>query len=544
MIMIKPETVINRFAELQSERGRYDGFWQDIRDLIRPDTSEGYSFGTPAAARGTEKIYDSTAPQAAGECAAALQSYLCNPADRWFGLGVQGFEDIQHEPESAAWLDQVSDRIFTEFANEDTKFNNSTSETFLDLVVFGTAILSQEWNLKDSRLIFRSIPVADCYLDEDSEGRVDTVFRLLTMTTRQIMQQFSNDIIPKCVAESKKSMERWEVIHAVFPRTDRDVLKMDTGNKPWASVWVCRKPQTVMKESGYNSFPYAVPRWVKPPGEIYGSGPGKMVLPDVKLLNRMEYTILKASQKQVDPPLTVPNDGFLLPIKTSPGSLNFKEPGAEQLEPLIIKGDLPFGEEKSEQKRNSIRRAFYAEWVQIIQHLKKERQSVFEIQKILESQLRMMAPMLGRAQSELLSPILARAYELLHEHNAFPPAPMRLQKRVLKPIYISPAARAQQGQKADSMAAFVQEMAPLAQINPTVLDAINLDKMAQEIAIVRGIPRSVLRNPVEAEAFRKQRETQAQMQQMAQTLEPVSKAVKNIAEAQAGAGQLMQEPII
>ena len=43
-------------------------------------------------------------------------------------------------------------------------------------------------------------------------------------------------------------------------------------------------------------------------------------LADIKMLNRMSEVTIRAAQKQVDPPLLVPDDGFMLPVRTIPGS--------------------------------------------------------------------------------------------------------------------------------------------------------------------------------------------------------------------------------
>ena len=79
---------------------------------------------------------------------------------------------------------------------------------------------------------------------------------------------------------------------------------------------------------------------LKASNEIYGRSPAMTALPDVKMLNEMSKTTIKAAQKQVDPPLLVPDDGFLLPVRTVPGGLNFYRSGTrDRIEPLNI-GDL------------------------------------------------------------------------------------------------------------------------------------------------------------------------------------------------------------
>ena len=82
-------------------------------------------------------------------------------------------------------------------------------------------------------------------------------------------------------------------------------------------------------------------------------------LPDVKMLNKMSEVTIRAAQKQIDPPLMVPDDGFIMPIRTTPGSLNFYRAGTrDRMEPLNIGANNPLGLNMEEQRRNAIRQAF------------------------------------------------------------------------------------------------------------------------------------------------------------------------------------------
>jgi hypothetical protein len=106
-------------------------------------------------------------------------------------------------------------------------------------------------------------------------------------------------------------------------------------------------------------------------------------------------------------------------------------------------------------------------------------------------------------------------------------------KAALKVGYLSPAAMAQSGAKAVVISRFINDLAPMAQINPDVMDAIDLDKTTQVLAIARGVPRMCLRSPKDLQAIRQQKQQAQQAAQAAQTAEPISKSVKNLADASA-----------
>lgn len=525
----KAKAVLERYNAMKSERSTYENVWQDIRELIRPNTSDFQRRGSPGEVR-TDRIYDGTAPQALEDLAGALHTYLTSPTERWFALELENEPELNREPEVVGWLEQVSDTIYKEYSKGNSGFNAAMHECYLDIGGFGNAVLNQEYDAGRRGLIFRDYPLNDCYAEEDAYGKIDTVARLLPMTPRQLVQLF-NGAVPADVAAAKD--RKYDVIHMVFPREDRVYGKSDAMNKAYASCWVLKDKAITLKEAGYDTFPYHVGRWSKIAGEIYGRGPAIKCLPDVRMLNRMELVIIKAAQKATDPPLVVPSDGFTMPIATSPGSLIFKEPGSEEIQSLEHKGNFPIALETSEQKRNFIRQCFYADWVKLMP--KKERQTAYEIAELVEQQLRMMAPMLGRLETEFFSPMIARSYGLLLQAGRFPEPPSLIERRALSVVYISAASRAQTGTKAMAMGRFSQELLPLAQVKPDIVDAIDTDAFAQGLADIRGVSRRWLRSPRQIAEIRKARAEQEQLAAAVEAIEPASQAVKNLSEAnQAG----------
>ena len=163
----------------------------------------------------------------------------------------------------------------------------------------------------------------------------------------------------------KDAYEPTTIVHAVMPRDEenRDDYKLDAENKPYASCYIDPEEKVLLSESGFDEFPYMVPRWKKSSYEIgYGRSPTMTALPDIKMLNKMSEVTIRAAQKQIDPPLMLPDDGFMLPIRTVPGGLNFYRAGTrDRIEPLQIGANNPLGLQTEEQRRQAIRSAFYVD---------------------------------------------------------------------------------------------------------------------------------------------------------------------------------------
>jgi len=527
----KADFVMARFDKMRSIRAPFETDWQDVRYFVRPITQ--YASYSPQLQFYTvmpETCYDGTAGEALEELASALHSYLSNPTERWFEIQLEGDNPWSQDPDVTQWLQTVSDLIYTYYNREGSMINLALHETYLDLGGFGTCVLNQEWDDDAEGLLFAARPLQMCYFTENSKGRIDSVCRYFSWSIRQLKQEFGE--LPEGVMKFADDPDKLiDMVHWVGPRTDRDAAKLDSKNKPWCSMWVSSSTHECVYESGYDDFPYHVARWTKLAGEVYGRSPAKKCMPDIRMLNQMEKTILKAGQKQVDPPLILRNDAFMLPIKTAPGSLIFKEDEEATITPLETKGNLPWGEEKAEQKRKFIQQCFYSDWIR----MEKEdvEMTATEVQDRRDEKLRLLAPIFGRIVSELHAPMIARSYMLLNRHNKIPKAPGMMAKAKLKVGFLSPAAVAQSGSKANVMARFLQDLAPMAQINPDIFDAIDLDKMVQQYAIARGLPRIVLLSPDQLKQKRADKQQQQQMAQAAQTAEPISNAVKNIAQASA-----------
>lgn len=526
----KASEILTRCEQMKQSRYNWETQWQSIVHFVRPTSSDFNRTLTPGEER-NNRIYDGTARFACIALAAGLQSYLTNAADRWFNIQVRGMRELANDHGAMGWLEEVSDIIFAEYNREEANLAPSLHEAYLDLGAFGTTLLNQEWH-GDGHLLFRTFPLANCWIDENADGEVDTVARQVCYTTRQLFQRFGEDKLPREVHEAREKQphREWPVIHFVSPRTDRNPYKKDKGNKPFASCWVLCATKTLLEEGGYDEMPYHVPRWAKLAHEIYGRSPAMECLPSIRMLNAMKKTTIRAAQKIVDPPLQATSDGFVMPIVTTPGSIIFREPGTEPMIPLETRANIPVSLEMMESEKAFINQCFFFDW--FVSELKKERQSVPEIYMRKEEKLQQLAPVVNRLEAELLGPMLIRSYNLLSAAGKLPPAPPALDGRTLKLSFVSPASRAQLATKAAAVNQWLQAVIPMAQVNPSVLDRANFDEVAESLADWGNVPRRVVRSDAEVASLRSQREQEEQAAAMAGAAEPVSKAVLNVAQAQ------------
>ena len=523
----KADEVIQRFDDLKADRQIWETTLQEIVDLVRPNAKDFNRTRTKGRER-TELIFDATATYANEQFAGGLNGALTNSSETWCNitLAEKGFEASDEEN---GYLQAVRDKIFYEYSKSAANFNSTLHEYYLDLGAFGTGVIYQDWNPRGRHLIFRTFPLADCMIDESEMGLIDTLYRKVEYTTRQCRQKWGDDV-PQKIKESKKPDHLWTFIHGVYPRSD-EKMRGGFGNQgfPFASCWVCKDTGTIVSEGGYKQFPYHVSRWMKISGETLGRSPAWNSLPDIRMLQEVKKTLIKQSQLAIAPPLIVDDDGVMLPIKVFPNSLIFKTPGTDPIKPLEVGSNLAVGNDTVDRLQESIMRQYYADWMRRFK--KNERQTATEVMDDRDEMIRLMSPMLGRQQSELLSPMLIRSYELLSDNEAMPPFPQSMANRRINIEYTSPASRAQYASKAQNIQRFITDITPFAQVNPDVMNAFKVEELTGLLAKLRDVPVLVLRSQEEIEEKKQQQQQAQQMQQMAQMGGDVAGAVKDLSVA-------------
>lgn len=522
-----------QFQELKLRRSPWEPYWNDLRELVRPSAGRfGASGSFMADPEPSSMGYDSTPGWALEQLASGLHSFLTNPTERWMFLGVKADPGEETEPEVRAWLETVTDILFEVFGSSGGMFHPTLHECYLDIGCFGTAAVYEDYDPKLGMPFFQAYPLTDCWIDENELFQPDTVFRRTSFSTRQLIQKFPESIAFQPVTEAQPQ-KKWDVIHTVRPRAEKLRGRPGPIGKPWSSIWWCAELGQVLRESGYDVFPYHLPRWSKLSGELYGRSPGMVALPDIRMLNSMKKTLLKAAHKVVDPALMLPDDGFMLPIKTRPGGLNYYSRGLEasiDRVPGPERFDVPM--EFFSATQDAILKAFYVDWLR--RDPKKERQTAFEINDDRTEKLVLMAPMIGRLKNELLGPVIRTTYDLLNRWGHIPEIPEQLLNNMpVKPHYVSPAFKAQMNSKVVNAERYIQQLSQLVPVFPDILDSINPDRLGSELAILNDVTTKVLASQQEIAQKRQRRQQMEEASVQAQVAQDASGAIKNVAQARA-----------
>ena len=506
----------DNLSRLMQKRSNWEAHWQEVANYMLTRRADIVSTKSRGDKRNVQ-IFDATAIHALELLASSLHGSLTSSANRWFSLRFKEAA-LNDSDEAKEWLDVVTDKMYIAFNR--SNFQQEIFETYHDLIAFGTSCMMIEED-DDTIVRFSSRHIKEIYIEENARGAVDCIYRRFKITGKAAAEKFGLENLSK---ESqniyKKSMfEDIEFVHVVKPRDIYNPRKLDKKNMPYVSIYFEMESGHIISIGGFREFPYVVPRYLKASNEIFGRSPGMMVLPDVKVLNKMVEVGLKAAQKQVDPPLLVPDDAMMLPIRTAPGSLNYYRSGSrDRIEALNIGANNPLGMNLEEQRRKSIARAFHIDQLQVQE---SRTMTATEVAQRAEEKLRILGPTLGRLQSELLEPTIIRVFSIMLRNKLFAQAPEILVNQEIDVEYVSPMALAQKGQELSSIMRGMEIFGSISQMTP-VTDWIDEAGLVKQIIKVLGLPAKMIKSDAEVEKIKAQR--QAQQQQQAEMMQTMQEA--------------------
>jgi len=511
------EDIVKRCNTLESERQNYASFWQDVAKYVLPRKAYIIRKRTPGAKYDYD-VYDTTAMQANLTLAAGLHSYLTNPNSKWFSLRLQD-EEAMDNAEVKEWLQDTEDRMYNQLNS--SNFNQQIHELYLDLGVFGVACMYEEEDETEG-IRFYARDIAEIFLCENEKEKIDTVYRKFKMTARQAFEKWGDSAgeVVKNFMDKKDPDKSVEFIHCVKPRYERDVTKNDSSNMAFESIYIEVSKKHLITQSGYREFPYFTPRFNKNSGEVWGSSPAMVLYADIKMLNEMVKVLIRSAQKQVDPPLVLPHDGFLLPIKVGPAAINFRIKGTaeDKIEPLSTGARIDIGLEIISQWQSTVKKGYFVDLFLLLADPARKDMTATEVMQRVEEKMLILAPVLGRLMNEFLDPLINRTFNIMWRTGKLSPPPDSIQNMPYKIEYISPLARAQKLDQMKSINSFLALVGQISTVKPDVLDNVDEDEIVKDIQDLYGVNAKYVRDPKEVEAIRNARaEAQAQAAQMAQT---------------------------
>ena len=532
---------LQRLGALRSDRFYWDDQWEEAAARVLVADKDKFLSRQSALVGGggrknTELMFDSTAAFAAQRFSSVIESLATPQNSIWHRL--KAIDPVLRRNRAARlFFDELSDVLFQYRYRPVANFVGNSQQVYLSLGVYGNGILYIDQPDETKGLRYRNVHLAEAYFVENHARIVDTVYRVELMTARQIVQMKGWDV-PQDVTDKAKnaqqSEEKYEVLHCVYPRTDRDPQRKDAKGMKFASLYILVAKKHQLSEGGYNSFPYAVTRYTQSSGEVYGRGPAQWALPAIKTLNEQKKTVLKQGHRIVDPVLLSHDDGSLGTFSLKAGAMN---PGGvnkdgKPLVHVLPTGNIAVGDKMMEMERAISNDAFLITLFQIL--IDTPQMTATEVLQRAQEKGMLLAPTAGRMQAEFLGQLIEREIDLLARQGLLPRIPPILleAEAEYRIEYDSPMARMQRAEKAAGFNRALSNASEYAKMTGDMeaLDWFNFDTAMPEILDINGAPVAWTRTADEVAEKRASRAEAMQAQQAVDAAPAMASVAKTAAE--------------
>lgn len=567
----RAQAILHRFKELETEKQPWLPTWQLIGEYVMT-RKQNFNSQVTQGEFLTGQIFDSTAANANHLMASSLIGALWPNGARTFKilppdgmpLEVSGTDEVKQ------FYERVTNKMVAAIDNAKSGFLTSLEEYMLDQGAFGISGMSALENDNpeeyDIPVKFNAIDAKKMAIDEGPDGFVDTVYIKREMTVKQIVQEYKIENVSEKVRERFKNgglEEKVHVLHAIEPRIDGVPGSFGSKDFPVASIHIEIESCHILKESGFKEMPVFVTRFWKAMNEKYGRSPAMEAMSDIMEANNLREALIIATEKQLDPPLVVDDDGSLgaKRVNTSAGAINVRrisgrmgDAGREPIRPLYTVGELKSTMERIAELREIIFNAFFID--RLLDLNNETRMTLGEAQIRNELRGQSLGTIYARQLAELFTPLVERAFNIMLERGFFGVVRGGLEDWVaqqmgqipeyipdeianimlkgqdaFKVVFISPAARIMRSEELMGIQRTIQFALESAQAAPEILDNIDFDEVIRAIQDLTGAPSNIIKSRQAVFDIREARAQQQQQMLAMQAQQAQAEAVKTGADA-------------
>jgi hypothetical protein len=525
-------TLLRHYEYLWSQQSNFRTLWNTVAQFVMPAWDNFIGEFAQGVNRNT-RIFDSTGIIANERFAACMEAMLTPRSQIWHRL-LADDETLDDVPAVQQYMDKVNKILFAARYHPEANFASQTDECYLSLGAYGNNMLFID-ECVGHGIRYRSVPLSEIVWSLNHQGQVDTIFRKFKYTAKQAIDHWGKSV-PQGVSNmfAKNPYGELDFLHCIRPNDDYKPMGYGSKTKKYGSWYIFLGDKSVIEYGSYRTFPCAIGRYRVAPRENYGRGPAITCLPDIRTANEMVKTALRAGQKAVDPPILLSEESVLTPFNQRSGAINYAMLTGEG-KPLAVpfegKANFEVGKEQLNEVRTVIRDTFLNTLFQIL----VQNPNMTATEALLRAQEKgeLIAPAMGRQQSEFLGPMIHREIDILAEANQLPPPPIELirSRRGMRIEYTSPLARAMRAEEGTAIMNTISDVANMANLDKSVLAVIDFHDAAREMAQIRGMPAKLLRSEEQVQALLEQANEQQQQQQEAEAAPQVALGVKNLAQA-------------
>lgn len=455
---------------------------------------------------------------------AVMNSLLTPAAYVWHQMR---FADGDAQETYGDELSIQNDFIYKKRYSAASNFVCAINTVYMNNALYGWYVLEVTKDVAKKQVCYRALPIKEFVIDQNERGFIDTFYRKVKFTYRQLRQRFP-DYVPKSAENMSNDQDPWawlnkdvELLHVVEPSL--------TESNKFDSVYIDLTEKAIIEKTVEAHCKYIAGRagTFSNTNDPYGFSPVMSILPSTKNLNAVSFDIIKAVHHAQRFDLLAGEDIVNprnYPDVTSIIQGGIDSDGRPQVG-VLNQRDMPTLDYIITDWRKRIKDALFVDLFISLQDT--QSRSATDAMLKANERANIIAPMGDRLARELLQPLIELELAYYNDMGVLPKFPEDAGGQEFHILLDNPMMR---GQRLDSANAIANMTATMS--TAMTLDTeFNMDRTKQYLAESYNIPLTILNTDEEKAALVEQRQKQAEMQMMLENAGNVGSAIKSVADA-------------
>ncbi|WP_303832336.1 portal protein [Asticcacaulis taihuensis] len=556
--------LIERADELKQARLPREAKWAEVNRFCgdSDDLLDEYGQLVNAGASGSRRVFTGMGQLNSKRLAALLATYLINPERPFTEPNIEAPTDAsagfitQNKLGSVSqdYLSGLSWYMFQAQMRSKSGFMTSTALALRNFVNFGPGIRFTSMNAQNQAR-WKNCAVINCWFANSEDGETDTMYRREYYRLSRLVSLFPKALEHKRISElAEKDKNRSlliEVTHAVEPRAGGKIGAV-AGGKPFASVAFLKAfDGHVLREDGFDTFPYSVAVNGATESNPYGYGIAEAALPDLEALNHYQAGLENNVDLINEPPI-LHLAGLFNKFSFDAGALTSVDPFnaggfniSEAVTQLKVAGQIQPVMGFLQWLENRIGEYFYTDFLKLGENGTMTATEVNDRRDLRLRSVASLVPGIG----PMFSTEADRLLELMVRRRLLPSPPPELRGREVVWDYRGPLWNIMKGAQGDIKEKVFAMWQGLIKESPEIADIIDIEAVIRSWADDLGLEPGNLRSAEDVKALAKQRadakareQEQNQMTAQATAARDAAQGVASLANAGDGRGlQAAQE---
>ena len=476
--------IVDHCKGMRNKRSSLTSLFEQVDRYFQPNLNNFYNDNRQMLGTSSDThVLNRFASRAADRVVNTLYSVVMNVDTSFFSLMPK---DVTKEIKK-------QDEVCLE-AMQNSNLSVVAMSAFKEIVHYGSASVYPSFDKKTNKLVYTLLPRANSYFETDYNNTPYINSMAETCSAASLVREYGSLVSSEVLTASRGDLSKAHEVNIKVWRYFTDD----------AMYVVEEETNHIIMTFKLSSPPIATGRWNHTVNDYYGISMAVKSLTDVVFLQTMEKQILTQTQLAIKPPIIMPydttamSDGLIFD-RDPEGVIEYRrgiDGSSDVPQALQIAGDINIGLINVEKTEQAISSNFFLDILQFALQANAQTTAT-QINAGGSEKVDIILGLVVALIHDFVEPLVERSVQLLFDNDMLEPIDGDYNVEVHSSLLV----KAKEIKAKRSLTAF-DTLAQMAQMDPSIMDNINMDELSRDFLLNSQIKSNLIRSKQEVKKIR------------------------------------------